>query len=186
MIVLMLSSTAFWDTFSIPAVGETQGSRDHPIEIDETADDLALFFDSLGASPGHFAAKITDDMAGQATLLRMAGKYDATDLLAEVEKRLQNLIVWQPYKVLAFASTINDVELGRRAIRHIEFKHLSVGGGDIWSLISDLTLTWQIAFARLVMPRLSRDDFTRDSVKVKCNVDMNDIAERFDPALVDS
>jgi hypothetical protein len=171
----------FRDAFSIPTSGDDQGTRDNPVDIDETADDLTVFFDSLGVAPCRPAPKIPEDLEGLATLLRIARKYDAATVLARIEGRLQTLITTQPYKALAFASTQGDIELGRRAIRVSRFKNLSVGGGDIWQLIAGLTPAWQIAFARLVMPKLSRESHGLGGIKVTCNVDMGDVARRFVP-----
>jgi hypothetical protein len=72
------------------------------------------------------------------------------------ERRLESNLDQDPFAGCAFASQHDDIHLGRMAIKLIDLQ-VGVGGRlHFWKQISDAKPSWQLAFAQLVMPFISR------------------------------
>jgi hypothetical protein len=179
--MLTVPRAAFRGAFSLPTHGQGQDNRLDPINVDETGNDLTMFFDAVGCAAHSPTPVFPDDMERLATLSRMAVKYDAAIPFKIAQYHLEDIIKQQPYKAFAYASETDDLDLGKQAIRSIRSKHLALGGDDFWRLISGSTPAWQLAFAKLVMPKLSRERAPDTGIKVQCNLNMEEIALRFEP-----
>jgi hypothetical protein len=155
---------------------DVEGQEQTPIEVDESAKDLGAFFSCLGVGI-RLAIELPDDLEDAQDILRLAEKYQAHDLICSTEEKVESIIAEDPFAIFIHASKTNDIELARRAIKHIEFD--PYGGTDIWEEMFELPPSWQIAFARLVTPKLTYEDGHVDTEPYR--VSMSWVARKFNP-----
>jgi hypothetical protein len=164
--------------FNLPT--DDDSSTPRVIEIDEPAETLtkmilAMYRDhceNLPPSKVHF--KLLYDM------MKIHDKYDTQIIRQQVEQDWEVALASDPFGGFAFASHIDDVELGKKAIKLMKLRS-GVGyclDVNIWEAISHAKLSWQLELVKLT---LSLGRVVGDKFRVYVATDSSDVAARFNP-----
>jgi len=165
-----------------------------PFIVEETAEVLGRMLHGLYAArhaPTILSSPTLDEIYANVKIHR---KYKIDVTLYDANAKLHTALAQDPFAGLAYASQKNDLELGRQAIRLIQFKTDSSNYCDLWEMMRNVKPTWQLALAKLLLPIYAfrqRDSASDDHyrkgamiVDVYHNVDLNQIALTFEPEWV--
>jgi hypothetical protein len=144
--------------FSLPSTGLESSPTNEPIKLDEAAGVVARLL--CGIYSKHYAPPVLSIVVLDFLhdTVRAHDKFDIQTDQSETKMALQAALTAQPWTGLAYASHINDLALGKRAIELIRLDEVNNYGSSIWELLSRMKPTWQIALARLILPSIETDD----------------------------
>lgn len=154
---LLSISTVFRGMFDI-ASPSPSASQPHapntivePIVVDVSAEILAHFLDLLSIPEIVTVSETELDIGQVCQLAKFADKYDAEGVRSLMDEGLDRINAW---KLLQYASEINDVELARRAIRRLPLVRKYTKTDDtfkipeFWTEMAKLQICWQVALSR--------------------------------------
>lgn len=170
--------------FSVPT-DPLSTDQFEPIFIDEKADVLALLLHNSQRN------RCWDDLVplkADVTILHAAvmatDKFDVDDPQDELDDALDYALDQTPFRIFATASRQNNLHLGKMAIKNMTHSRHRVGKFDFWQEVSEATPSWQVALARLLLPKptLWKTDNGEDNdVTALSQIDMDQVAENFSP-----
>jgi hypothetical protein len=170
--------------FSVPTTSSNQNYSE-PIFIDEKADVLALVLSDLCSNRSIAdRQRMEVDVNVLHAAFRAYDKYDIVDDGRAVENALAEALQDGPFKVFATASRQYNLDLGRLAIQWMSHSPRQADKFDFWQEVSEATLSWQVALARLLMPKFTlwkNGNNNDNDVTLLVEIDMKEVAEKFDP-----
>ena len=184
-------STFFRDMFTLPTTGT---AIEEPINLEETADVLGRLLNGIFSSQFDPSILPAKGLGQLHALAKAHDKFGIETHQFEAKAAFNSALKDDPWAGLAHASHINDLELGRNAIQLMRLD--KTYDSDIWELLSDVKPTWQIALARLVLPKMkneSCDYYDGDEEdrltdvewygmsSTKFRISMKEVAKRFNP-----
>lgn len=177
--------------FSLPTTGTTVTSSSNPITIQQPAAVLERMLH------GFYSSEYNPDILPKPTLDQLYATVKMHDMFGidinrvEADKALHLALKQDPFRGLAYASHINDIELGRSAIQLMRF---STTWFSLWKKMSDIKPAWQLALIKLLSPLHSivyvdpstytsdEDESSREIIwRSKSKATLKDIAAKFDP-----
>lgn len=185
--------------FALSDTNATIPSANEPVTLEIPANVLERIlhrFSSTRYDPGILPAPTLEQLHAAAVF---HDKFDIHIDKYDPNEAFHSALKKDPFAALAYASQINDLDLGRRAIQLIQVDGPLLTIYGIWNLISNVKPTWQLAFARLILPRVSLahcgydlsdsdgeayDDRCSDAViafSPETIISMKEVADAFDP-----
>jgi hypothetical protein len=174
--------------FSVPTTSSNQ-NHPEPIFIDERADVLALVLSGLHLSRDFCShsdqLRTGPDVTALHAAVKAYDKYDIEDdSYALVQEALKEALHKGSFQVFAIASRHNNLDLGRMAIQWMTHSPRQADKFDFWQEMTDATLSWQVALARLLMPKFTlwkNGNNNDNDVTLLVEIDMREVAEKFNP-----
>jgi hypothetical protein len=164
--------------FDLPI--DADPSTPHVITIDEPANTLSRMIEAMYGDhykhlpPSKIDFKLLYDM------MKIHDKYDTQIIRQQVEQDWAVALASDPFGGFTFASHIDDLELGKKAIKLMkldpgQYYSLDI---NIWEAMSHAKPTWQLELAKLIM---SLEVGIGDKFSVKVRTNTSTIAARFNP-----
>jgi hypothetical protein len=189
-------STFFRDMFSLPNGGTWLSSVNDSVNLEETADVIERILYPIYSS--HYYPLVLEkeeERLGQLhAIVKAHDKFDIETNRFQAETAFKWALAEDPWAGLAYASHDNDLEVGRFAIQYLQLDDLN--HNDIWEVLSDVKPSWQIALAKLILPKVKTeilnhyDDDEEDpgsgvewfgTSSTKSRVNMRELAKDFNP-----
>jgi hypothetical protein len=185
--------------FSMPYTNTEAASVNEVINLEETADVIERILHGLYSSRYDPSVLSSPCLRQLHAAVKAHDKFDIQTNQFKATMSFESALKRDPWAGLAFASHINDLALGRDAIKLIRLHKIYEGGAGIWEMMSDIKPNWQIAFARLILPKIHSEfpeyyhvDFAdamtdkesserNVTFSTKCKINMARVAASFDP-----
>jgi hypothetical protein len=179
---MLTVSSVFKDLLTLPSSDVSSTDQTAEMAMDVPANVLSRFIHGMYAARHHSEILPKPDLAILDANVKLHKKFSLTVTQDQAEEDLHVALKSDPFAGLAYASRQNDVELGREAIKLIEFDSGFENQFDLWDKISDMKLSWQVAFMRLALsPFGSQTGGLPIILRARCRLSMEEIAEQFDP-----
>jgi non-ribosomal peptide synthetase component F len=187
-------STFFSDMFSLPNAGIGASSVNASINLEETADVIERMLYAIHSSQYAPLVLEASSLRQLHAAVKVHDKFDIETNRFQAETAFKWALAEDPWAGLAYASHDNDLEVGRFAIQYLQLHDLN--HNDIWEVLSDVKPSWQIALAKLILPKvkieiLNRyDDDEEDpgsgiewfgASSTQSRVNMRELAKNFNP-----
>ena len=139
--------------FSLPSTGVGAISIDEPINLDEPADVIERMLHGLYSSHYDPAVLPLPSLRQLHLAAKAHDKFDIGINQSKANMALYLALKGDPWTGFAYASHINDLELGRRAIQLMRFNEGEEDPDfDLWESLADVKPAWQLAFAKVLSP----------------------------------
>ena len=199
---MLTISSFFMDMFTLPTSVQPAASQDVPIVLEESTDDVERMLRRLYVARYSLHNCSPPTLASLHSAVKLHDKYDIELGRIESYEALHQALVGDPWGALAYASQVNDVELGRQAILRLRSDRDETDSDDIWYTMSKAKIkpSWQVAFATLVTGthysgylasgadvadiKMCKDEHSTRFITFHygCGISLEEIAERFDPS----
>jgi hypothetical protein len=164
-----------------------------PLVLEETAEELSRMLHGL------YAARHTPSILPNPTLetlyanVKLHKKYNIEITRGEADDELHRMLKQDPFAGIAYASRQNDLDLGRQAIRLIQFDTDMERHFDLWKKMVNVKPSWQLALASLLLrvyaygnPPYEYPLRRATTLEVNCDIDLDQVALAFNLKLVSS
>jgi hypothetical protein len=125
-----------------------------PIFVDEPAEVIANALSQLYVHRHRYPTYDHDDIENLHAAVKFNDKYGISATRRNIISDLHIALRNDPFAGLAYASRQNDLEFGREAVGHIRLGTGQKGEADLWALMADIKPSWQVALAKLMIPRI--------------------------------
>ena len=185
---MLTISSEFERIITLLAPESVSADGTESLVLEETAEELSRMLHGL------YAARHAPSILPQPTLemlyanVKLHKKYKIEITRAEAYDELHQMLKQDPFAGLAYASRQNDLDLGRQAIRLIQFDTDMEHHFDLWKKMADVKHSWQLALASLLLRVYAYQNPPYEyplrggtTLEVNCDIDLEQVALAFSP-----